>query len=266
MSRPRGSVKRLVLGLTALAVLIFMGVYAFDELVAPKIMLEHVFLQSIRILIVVVFAVAAVIFVRRGRSALSGRINGQAIAFYEFLFMSLVLLLATFSILRIFNVDTNTLLLSGGIISITIGLIVSTFVGNILAGMLVFLLNLFKIGDVVLVNGIPAHVEEMSAFVTRFKNDAGGVLSIPNTAISSGSVMVTRFHEGHVTGSFGRLPYSKGDRVYTTYMNEEGVVVELDPIHTRIHLNSGKSVTFMNNSVLSGSVAVARVDVKDGHP
>ena len=44
-----------------------------------------------------------------------------------------------------------------------------------------------------------------------------------------------------------------------TYMNEEGVVKELTPLHTVIALNSGKELTFLNNSVLSGAVAIARI-------
>jgi len=42
-------------------------------------------------------------------------------------------------------------------------------------------------------------------------------------------------------------------------MNEEGVVKELTPLHTVIALNSGKELTFLNNSVLSGAVAIARI-------
>jgi hypothetical protein len=42
-------------------------------------------------------------------------------------------------------------------------------------------------------------------------------------------------------------------------MNEEGVVQELTPLHTVIALDSGKELTFLNNSVLSGAVAVAKI-------
>jgi len=56
-----------------------------------------------------------------------------------------------------------------------------------------------------------------------------------------------------------RLPYAKDDRVYTTYMNAEGVVVALDSMHTRIRLDSGRELSFLNNSVLSGTIAVAKI-------
>jgi hypothetical protein len=88
---------------------------------------------------------------------------------------------------------------------------------------------------------------------------AGGVISIPNTAMTQGSVIITRFQnidDGVLTN---RLPYVKGDRVYTTYMNASGTVESVDPIHTRIRLDSGMELTFLNNSVLLGSVAVAKL-------
>jgi hypothetical protein len=43
------------------------------------------------------------------------------------------------------------------------------------------------------------------------------------------------------------------------YMNEEGVVRELTPLHTVIVLDSGRELTFLNNSVLSGAVAIAKI-------
>jgi small-conductance mechanosensitive channel len=48
-------------------------------------------------------------------------------------------------------------------------------------------------------------------------------------------------------------------------MNAEGTVRELTPLYTKILLDSGREVTFLNSSVLTGLVAVARVspDVDD---
>jgi len=191
---------------------------------------------------------------------LSERIGPRPADLFELLMIVLLVLIMAFSLLHVFNVDTNTLLLSGGIISLTAGLVVSTFVGDTLAGMLVLLLNMYRVGDTVLVNNIPSRVVQMSAFVTRFRNDAGGVISIPNTAISQGGVVITRFPQLDDRVSLNMLPYSVGDRVFTMFLNAEGVVVSLDPIHTRIRLDSGRELLFLNNSVLSGSVAVARID------
>jgi hypothetical protein len=123
----------------------------------------------------------------------------------------------------------------------------------------VFLLGLYRVGETVLVNNIPSRVEEMTALVTRFRNDAGGIVSIPNTAIAQGGVIITRFQNLQEEKLPNRLPYAEGDEVYTTYMNATGIVEAVDPIHTRIRLDSGMELVFMNNSVLSGTVAVAKI-------
>jgi len=168
-----------------------------------------------------------------------------------------VIIVMSFGVLHTLGVSPETLLTGAGIISITIGLIISTFVGGILAGALVFTSHQFRVGDTVIVNNIPGKVTDMTAIVTRIRTDVGQ-MSIPNSAIASGTVIVTTVHK-YEAKSQSRLPYSTGDRVITTYMNEEGLVKELTPLHTTILLDSGKELTFLNNSVLSGAVAIARV-------
>jgi small-conductance mechanosensitive channel len=108
-----------------------------------------------------------------------------------------------------------------------------------------------------MVNNVPGKVEEITAMVTRIRNDVGGLIVIPNTAIVQGGVIVTTFPAETVMRH--RLPYSLGDRVYTTYLNQEGVVKELTPFYTRIQLDSGNELTFLNSSVLTGLVAVAKI-------
>jgi small-conductance mechanosensitive channel len=93
-----------------------------------------------RILIVLATAILAVFIVRRMKRLLSGRIGTQPAGLFEFIMIVLLVTISVFSLLHVFNIDTNTLLLSGGIISLTVGLVVSTFVGDTLAGMLVLLL------------------------------------------------------------------------------------------------------------------------------
>ena len=259
MGDTKHSVWRILFAVLALASMTLISIFVFDELVAPKISPNIVFVQTLRVLVVLFTTGVAVFVIKRTKRFILGKTRTNAANFFEFVMIVLVILMSTFSLLHIFNVDTNTLLISGGIISITVGLVVSTFVGDTLAGMLVFLLNLYRVGDTVLVNNVPCKVENMSALVTRFRNDTGGRLSIPNTAISDGGVIITRFPDLENGAAISRLPYVKGDRVYTTYMNAQGVVTALDSIHTQIKLDSGMELSFLNNSVLSGTVAVAKI-------
>ena len=96
----------------------------------------------------------------------------------------------TFGILNILEVSATELLTGAGIISITVGLVISTFVGSLLSGFLVFTTYQFKEGDIVIVNNIPGRVTEMTALVMRIQTDIGQV-TIPNSAVATGGVIIT---------------------------------------------------------------------------
>lgn len=257
--RTTGFIKHIIIVVAILVSLTLLSTFIFDEIVAPAIQPSIILSQATKILIILTFTTIAIFFLKRSKKLVSTKFDAQISNFFELVMMVFVIIISVFNILHVFNINTNTLLISGGIISLTIGLVVSTFVGDTLAGMLVFLLGLYRVGETVLVNNIPSRVEEMTALVTRFRNDAGGVISIPNTAIAQGGVIITRFQQLHEETLANRLPYTKGDVVFTTYMNATGIVEAVDPIHTRIKLDSGMELVFMNNSILSGTVAVAKI-------
>ena len=50
----------------------------------------------------------------------------------------------------------------------------------------------FKVGDNVIVNNIPGKIIEMTALVMRIQTDVGKI-TIPNSAIASGGVIITVF-------------------------------------------------------------------------
>jgi small-conductance mechanosensitive channel len=155
------------------------------------------------------------------------------------------------------GVHTSDLLTGAGIISITAGLVISTFVGSLLSGFLVFANYRFKVGDNVMVNNIPGKVIEMSALVMRIQTDVGQI-TIPNSAIASGGVIITVVRDNE-TLQESRLHYKVGDRVVTEYQNEQGTVKEITAFYTVIRLDSGKEITYLNNSILSGGVVIAKI-------
>ncbi|MGA2310058.1 MAG: mechanosensitive ion channel domain-containing protein [Candidatus Bathyarchaeia archaeon] len=253
------SVKRFALVIVILIVVAFGLVFAYDQLFAAQVHLTLLIHQTVRTVIVVSFGLIIILFIRRSKALLSKHVGVHLAAVFQFFMVLVVGIVVFFASLGIFQVSPTTLLLGGGIASIIIGLVISTFVGNILAGTLVLMTRPFSIGDIVMVNNILGKVEEITAMVTRIRNDIGGLVVIPNTAIVQGGVIVTTFPASEAIVR-RRLPYSQGDRVYTTYMNEEGVVKELTPFYTRILLDSGKEITFLNSSVLTGTVAVAKIN------
>jgi len=254
------SVKRFTLIIALLVIVAFGIAFSFDQLIAKQTQLPTLVLvaQTVKTVIVVVFGLIIIFFIRRSRPLLSKYVGIHLAAVFEFFMILVVGVVMILTSLNIFQVSPTTLLIGGGIASIVMGLVISTFVGNILAGTLVLMTRPFGVGDSVMVNNVPGKVVEITAMVTRIKNDIGGLIVIPNTAIVQGGVIVTTFPASD-TPVRGRLPYSLGDRIYTTYMNQEGVVKELTPFYTRILLDSGRELTFLNSSVLTGSVAVAKI-------
>jgi small-conductance mechanosensitive channel len=252
------SLKRLTVFLIFIVILSIGTLIVFHLFIAEPISLSKLIEQAVNIIIILGFWLAAIILIRRSKPLMTQRIGNQAATMLQYALLAIAILIMTFGILNILEVSATELLTGAGIISITAGLVISTFVGSLLSGFLVFTTYQFKVGDDVMVNSIPGKVTEMTALVMRIQTDVGQV-SIPNSAIASGGIIITAVRKYEEPLKGGRLHYAVGDRVITSYMNEQGVVKEVTPLQTVIHLDSGKEITFLNNSVLSGAVPIAKI-------
>jgi small-conductance mechanosensitive channel len=253
------SVKKFITITVLLIVCTSAAIFLFEQQVAEPVKLSTLLRQSIDTAIVIIAGSLTVFLIRRFRNVMVKRIGPQLATIFQLLMMLIAIVITLFTVLDIFQVSATALLLGGGIITLVIGLIVSNLVGNTFAGTMILISNAFKVGDNVLVNNVPGRIEEITTMFTRIRNDMGGMIIIPNTALISGSIIVTKMpRDDSAPGS--RLPYTQGDRVYTTYLNENGTVKEVTPLQTKILLDSGKIITFLNTSVMTGMVAIARID------
>jgi small-conductance mechanosensitive channel len=253
------SVKKFITITVLLIVCASAAIFLFEQQVAEPVKLSTLLRQSIDTAIVIIAGSAIVFLIRRFRNVMVKRIGPQLATIFQLFMMLIAIVITLFTVLDIFQVSAMALLLGGGIVTLVIGLIVSNLVGSTFAGTLILISNAFKVGDNVLVNNVPGRIEEITTMFTRIRNDMGGMIVIPNTALISGSIIVTKMpHDDSAPGS--RLPYTLGDRVYTTYLNENGTVKEITPLQTKILLDSGKTITFLNTSVMTGMVAIARID------
>jgi small-conductance mechanosensitive channel len=251
------SLRRLLFYFIITLVLTVGIVFVFHQFVAEPVSLYKLIEQASEVIISVVFWSVAVIIIRRSKPLMVERLGHQAATVLQYVMLAIAILVMAFGILNILEVSATALLASAGIISITAGLVISTFVGSLLSGFLVLTTHQFKVGDEVILNGIPGKIIEMTALATRIRTDMGQV-TIPNSAIASGGVIITAVRPYEQTKE-SRLPYTTGDRVITSYMNEQGTVKEITSFHTVIHLDSGKEITFLNSSVLSGNVSIAKI-------
>jgi small-conductance mechanosensitive channel len=251
------SLKKLAAFLILIIALAVITIFLFDFFVAGATNSSTFLVRLADITIIFSFAAVATYSLTRAKKLLTPHVGAQAASVLQFLLLMLALGVTGFGILGVFNVNPTTLIAGAGIISITVGLIISTFVGSILSGTLVITAYKFKIGEDVMVNNVPGKIADMTALVTRIRTDVGQI-TVPNSAIASGSVVITAVLKPEPTQET-RLHYVVGDRVITSYMNEAGIVKELNGFHTVVLLDSGKEITYLNSSVLSGVVAVAKL-------
>ena len=257
MARVIPSLQKLVLYLVITFVLTVISLYIFHQFIATSISLPMLFDQTVRVIMIVGFSLAAIVIIRHFKTLVAQRIGDQAAIIVQYIMIAMTILIMIFIVFSILQVPLSDLLTSAGIISITAGLVISTFVGNILSGFLVFTNYPFKVGDDVMFNSIPGKIVEMTALVMRIYTDIGSV-TIPNSAIASGSVILTAVKKYEGLTEI-RLHYVVGDRVITSFMNEQGTVKELTPYHTVVLLDSGMEITFLNTSVLAGMVQIAKI-------
>ncbi len=256
------SVKRVAIGLVLLIATAAGALFLFNTFVLEPIDISQLASQIIRITIIAGFWLTILVFINRSKPPIAKHLGEEASTIVQYFMSAIAVLVMLFAVLNVLNVPPEALITGAGFASITIGLLISTFVGGILAGALVFFTHKFRVGDAVLVNNMPGNVVEISALVTRIRTEVG-LLTIPNNAISSGAAVITRLHQGQETPNV-RLPYQQGDRVITTFMAAgEGTVIEVSPLRTVILTDSGKELTFLNSMVFAGSLAIAKVAQKN---
>ncbi len=257
MSGVVNSIKRLFILLVVLVFLAAATLLVYYYFIRTPVNLPILLDESIRIAVIVGFWLTILFIIGRAKPVISRHFGDQPATIVQLFLGSITVLVMLFAVLQVLGVSLDSLLAGAGIVSITIGLVMSTFVGSFLNGALVFATHRFSAGDNVLINNIPGRIIEVSTLATRVRTDVGQI-AIPNSAIASGAVIVTRIHS-YENNLVSRLPYAQGDRVVTTYMAGEGFVKELTPINTRVLLDSGRELLFLNNSVLTGAVAVAKI-------
>ena|GEM_PF-684918 len=254
------SLKKLLAFIIVTVVLAAITVTIFEVFVAESVNLSASLHLLSDVSIVFAFTLIAVYFLTHIKRLLTPHIGLQIATLVQYVSVAVALTVTAFIVLGYFGVTLSALLTSAGIISVTVGLIISTFVGGILSGALVFATHQVKVGDDVLVNNMPGRVVDMTALVLRIRTDVGQ-MTIPNSAVASGGVIITAIRPPQPTQET-RLPYAVGDRVVTSFRNEEGIVKELTAFHTTVLLDSGKQITFLNNTVLTGATAIAKITQK----
>ncbi len=198
------------------------------------------------------------VLIRRSSKRIRESAGPYAASVFSYVLVILDFFVILLAALDIFDVPVSSLVLGGSFGAIIIGLAVSTLFGNIFSGALMLITKPVGVGDDVLINNIPGRIEAISTVFTRIQNESGTETIVPNTAIISGAVTLTKVPP--VSEMAGRLPFTVGDRVYTSYVGGEGTVKGVSSLYTIVLLDGGKEVRIPNNGIMTGAIYIARVN------
>jgi len=96
-----------------------------------------------------------------------------------------IFILAIIMILTSWGVDTQTLLVSAGILGLIVGLGAQSLIADIIAGLFIVFDGEYKVGDIIVVDGWRGNVMEIGIRVTKFIDDGGNIKYLNNSTIKA---------------------------------------------------------------------------------
>ena len=94
-------------------------------------------------------------------------------------------IIAIIWILSSWGVDTQTLLVSAGILGLIIGLGAQSLIADIIAGMFIVFDGEYRVGDIIVVDGWRGNVMEIGIRTTKFIDEGGNIKYINNSTINA---------------------------------------------------------------------------------
>ena len=94
-------------------------------------------------------------------------------------------IIAIILILSSWGVDTQTLLVSAGILGLIIGLGAQSLIADIIAGMFIVFDGEYKVGDIIVVDGWRGNVMEIGIRTTKIIDEGGNIKYINNSTINA---------------------------------------------------------------------------------
>ena len=100
------------------------------------------------------------------------------------IFKYLILILVVLEILKLYGVDTTSIIASIGVFAAVIGLAFQDILKDLLAGVAIIFDNKFAVGDTVEINGFSGVVIQLGLRTTKIKSFSGEIKSIGNSSFN----------------------------------------------------------------------------------
>lgn len=114
--------------------------------------------------------------------------------------------------LREAGIDPTPLLAGAGVAGVAVGLGAQQFVGDIVAGFFVLFESLFLVGDFVEVAGVKGNIQEIGVRVTKIRDEAGVLHTVPN-----GEVRKVSSHSKGYVNAVVDIPVPYGENVHRVF-------------------------------------------------
>lgn len=95
-----------------------------------------------------------------------------------------IIIIDVLMILNIFGVDTNALVASIGVVGVVLGLALQDTLKDFLAGIFILTDNLYRVGDMITINGFRGEVIEMGLKTTRIRSYKGEEMVVSNRSVT----------------------------------------------------------------------------------
>jgi small-conductance mechanosensitive channel len=253
--------RNFILILATIGLIAYVANLVFGALISGQtnlLGLQFTLRQTTQVCVTLLAGGLVMALIRRSSKHIRESTGPYAASVFSYVLVILTFFAVILAVLDIFDVPASSLVLGGSFGAIIVGLAVSTLFGNIFSGALMLITKPVVVGDEVLVNNTPGRIEAISTVFTRIQNESGTETIVPNTAIISGAVTLTKVPPISTTTS--RLPFTVGDMVYTSYVGGEGTVKGVSTLYTTVLLDGGKEVRIPNSGIMTGAIHVALVN------
>ncbi len=223
----------------------------FDSYIAPAFGLKESVRADFHLIVAILVTVGLVYVLKSLSRALSSYVGPHMAGLLTMIMEATVVTAGVLSILAIMRVSATTLLVSGGLAAIVIGLAVSTLAGNLISSALIYAAFPIKVGDSIFVGNVPGRVMSITAMYTLIKTEGGTELIIPNSAIVQGYFLISRAAPGEKSV----MKHHKGDMVFVPALNVGGPISEVNEVYTSVDTDKG-ALILPSYSLMTGGAFV----------
>ncbi len=118
-----------------------------------------------------------------------GRLDETLVSFFGNVLFFLLLALVIIAALGQLGVETTTVAAVFAAAGLAVGLALQNSLSNFASGVLIIAFRPFRVGDAITAGGQTGVVEEVTIFTTHLKTADNVVVIVPNSAITSGSIL-----------------------------------------------------------------------------